>query len=244
MAQPKDQPVSSSTSASGNDASASVSATTSSRVQIDFLWEHTEGQNVHDYYDVVKVIGTGSISTITKVRKKSAGGHSVRTKKDSIKNDGLCGGFGCCRISKHQVIGDDETAHMATNEPPLYFAMKTIDTSRVDVSNKFPTKCDFFSFLFQLTVLSIIYHTYQEVYMEELRNEIAIFRKMDHPNNLKANDVFERKKHIYLIMELASGGDIYARAPYSEKQAAHFVGKLLSAVAYMHSQNIMHRDCK
>lgn len=34
-------------------------------------------------------------------------------------------------------------------------------------------------------------------------------------------------------MELCSGGDLYGRLPYSEKQAAGIVTKLLSAIKYM-----------
>ena len=44
-------------------------------------------------------------------------------------------------------------------------------------------------------------------------------------------------------MEYATGGDLYTRRPYTEIQSIRIIKKLLSAVAYMHNHNIMHRDC-
>ena len=36
----------------------------------------------------------------------------------------------------------------------------------------------------------------------------------------------------------------YTRHPYSERQSAQIVGKILSAILYMHEKNITHRDLK
>lgn len=45
-------------------------------------------------------------------------------------------------------------------------------------------------------------------------------------------------------MELCTGGDLYSRDPYTENDAAKIIGKILSAVEYMHNNNIIHRDLK
>jgi serine/threonine protein kinase len=45
-------------------------------------------------------------------------------------------------------------------------------------------------------------------------------------------------------MELCDGGDLYSRDPYTEKEAARITSSILSAVAYMHSHNVTHRDLK
>jgi serine/threonine protein kinase len=66
----------------------------------------------------------------------------------------------------------------------------------------------------------------------------------DHPNIVKAHEVFSHKKQIYIILELCDGGDLYNRLPYTEKEGAGIVGKLLSAIKYMHDHGIVHRDCK
>jgi calcium-dependent protein kinase len=66
----------------------------------------------------------------------------------------------------------------------------------------------------------------------------------DHPNIVKAYEVYDYKKQIYIAMELCDGDDLYTRAPYSEKGSALIVGKLLSAIKYMHDHGCVHRDLK
>lgn len=46
------------------------------------------------------------------------------------------------------------------------------------------------------------------------------------------------------MLENCSGGDLYARGPYSEKASAKIVGKLLSAIVHMHQHGCTHRDLK
>ena len=83
------------------------------------------------------------------------------------------------------------------------------------------------------------------VYWEELRNEVAILRTLDHPNIVRVYEMFESKRAIYLVMEYCYGGDLYARVPYTEPQVAKITTKLLSAVSYIHERKkIIHRDIK
>jgi serine/threonine protein kinase len=70
-------------------------------------------------------------------------------------------------------------------------------------------------------------------FIEELKNEIFLLKQMDHPNIVKAYEVFSRKYDIGIVMQLCSGGDLYARVPYSEKDAARFTRQILSAINYM-----------
>ncbi|CAM9097325.1 unnamed protein product, partial [Hapterophycus canaliculatus] len=79
---------------------------------------------------------------------------------------------------------------------------------------------------------------------KEMRNEIEILKRLDHPNIIRAIETFESDKEVYLIMKLCMGGDLHSRAPYSEKAAADIITKLLSATWYMHQQGIVHRDLK
>ena len=45
-----------------------------------------------------------------------------------------------------------------------------------------------------------------------------------------------------LVMELCTGGDMYARIPYTERQVAAAMRQVLSAVKYMHAMHFIHRD--
>jgi calcium-dependent protein kinase len=67
---------------------------------------------------------------------------------------------------------------------------------------------------------------------------------MDHPNIVKAHELYTYKKHIFLVLELCDGGDLYTRSPYSERESARHVASLLSAINYMHDHAIVHRDLK
>jgi len=81
-------------------------------------------------------------------------------------------------------------------------------------------------------------------YLNELKNEVELIRTIDHPNVVKALEVYYSHKQIYVVMEFCSGGDLYSRQPYSEQQSAKITTKLLSALAYLHKRNISHRDLK
>jgi calcium/calmodulin-dependent protein kinase I len=58
-------------------------------------------------------------------------------------------------------------------------------------------------------------------------------------------DAFETGHVIYLVMDLVKGGDLFdrivERGRYSEAAAREVMTKLLSAVGYLHSKNIIHR---
>ena len=44
---------------------------------------------------------------------------------------------------------------------------------------------------------------------ELLKNEIANLRKMEHPNILKMYEFFETGNHVFLVTELATGGELF-----------------------------------
>lgn len=53
-----------------------------------------------------------------------------------------------------------------------------------------------------------------------LINEIYIMRMLQHPNIIKLYEVYEGDYHIYLVLELLKGGELFDRiisaGPYSE----------------------------
>lgn len=81
-----------------------------------------------------------------------------------------------------------------------------------------------------------------------LISEINIMRKLNHESIIKLHDVYESDNHVYLVLELLHGGELFdriiKRGQYSEKDASILMRKLLSALENMHSKGIMHRDIK
>mmetsp|Transcript_17562 Transcript_17562/g.21453 ORF Transcript_17562/g.21453 Transcript_17562/m.21453 type:complete len:683 (+) Transcript_17562:151-2199(+) len=82
------------------------------------------------------------------------------------------------------------------------------------------------------------------LFINELKNEIQIMKTLDHAHIAKLVETYENKGQLYMVLELCSGGDLYSRDPYTEDQAARIINNILSAVAFMHRHDIMHRDLK
>lgn len=78
--------------------------------------------------------------------------------------------------------------------------------------------------------------------------EIEILIKTDHPRVIKIYEYYQDEVNYYLITEYISGGDLYETITnfktFDENQAANIMYQILSAVYYLHSNNIVHRDIK
>ncbi|XP_029110104.1 calcium/calmodulin-dependent protein kinase type 1B [Scleropages formosus] len=81
-----------------------------------------------------------------------------------------------------------------------------------------------------------------------LENEIAVLRKIDHENIVSLVDTFDTPAKLYLVMTLATGGEllerIVERGSYTEKDASRVIRQVLGAVKYLHQLGIVHRDLK
>lgn len=83
-----------------------------------------------------------------------------------------------------------------------------------------------------------------------LKDEVEIMCQLDHPNIVRLEEVYENESEIFLIQELCTGGDLFERIDeqsnfhYSEAKCARLVKQMLSALRYLHSKHIIHRDLK
>jgi len=216
------------------------------------------------YYEVVTVLGVGSMGSVAKVRKRDqAVGGSARkhlvshfrrerryqkclsiplvgglfrycidwkfgSDRDIISESVRTGEDSSILLTRSAVVEDfndghggvgldDESGHLGDNQQSKkMYAMKSIHLSRVT----------------------------DQSFVEELRNEVRILRSLDHPHIVRPIETFFHRNQLFIVMELCTGGDLYARDPYTEEEAARIISSILSAIAYMHSRNICHRDLK
>lgn len=81
-----------------------------------------------------------------------------------------------------------------------------------------------------------------------MQTEIDILNQVHHPNVIELREMFETSTHLYLVMELVTGGELFdrivAQGSFNEKEASYVTKQVLAGVAYLHSIGIVHRDLK
>ncbi|KAJ6627944.1 kinase-like domain-containing protein [Mycena sp. CBHHK59/15] len=86
--------------------------------------------------------------------------------------------------------------------------------------------------------------------MAKIEREIQILdiQRLKHPNIVRLYDVFETDKFFGIILEYASGGELFdhilAHRYLRERDASKLFSQLISGVWYMHQKKIIHRDLK
>ncbi|EKX40817.1 hypothetical protein GUITHDRAFT_158278 [Guillardia theta CCMP2712] len=82
----------------------------------------------------------------------------------------------------------------------------------------------------------------------EDRSQIRALQSVNHVGIIKLEDWFETSTSLYLVMELALGGELFTRIQHrgrlSEREAAAVVKQMLEAIGHMHSRGLVHCDLK
>jgi len=84
--------------------------------------------------------------------------------------------------------------------------------------------------------------------LNKVEREISVLKSVRHPNIVKLFDVIETERYIGIIIEYASGGELFdhilAHRYLKEKDAQKLFAQLISGVGYLHGKHIVHRDLK
>ena len=81
-----------------------------------------------------------------------------------------------------------------------------------------------------------------------IRDEIEIMRRCKHPNIVRMYEDYDSIRHIYLVMELIKGGDLFdaisSSVKFTEAVTRTYVKDIAKGLAYLHKRKIVHRDIK
>lgn len=84
----------------------------------------------------------------------------------------------------------------------------------------------------------------KEVYEAELN----VLRRVKHIYIIQLVEVFEAPEKVYMVMELATGGELFdriiAKGSFTERDATRVLTMVLEGVKYLHELGITHRDLK
>lgn len=101
-------------------------------------------------------------------------------------------------------------------------------------------------------VIKTINKDRSQVPMEQIEAEIEVLKSLDHPNIIKIFEVFEDYHNMYIVMETCEGGELLERIvsaqargkSLSEGYVAELMKQMMNALAYFHSQHVVHKDLK
>ncbi|KAM6977703.1 serine/threonine-protein kinase H1-like [Aplochiton taeniatus] len=79
-------------------------------------------------------------------------------------------------------------------------------------------------------------------------SELAVLRRVSHANVIQLVEVLESTQRVYMVLELATGGElldrVIAKGYFTEQDASGALQMVLAGVGYLHNLGIIHRDLK
>lgn len=228
---------------SNGSSAGSTSGSTSAKsptLRANLTRQHA-GRDPLDFYDVQKILGTGSMGTVSTVRKKQnkvglSARYDVEARQKAQEKIDACFNFPIFgAIFRHCFKGKADA--MLEEASMSHHHLKSDDGTPASSTTTISGSSSSSSMVYAMK--SIHLHCVKDPsFVDELKNEIEVLKTLDHPYIIKIFETFDYKKQLFVVMELCSGGDLYARDPYTEEDAARITSSILSAVSYMHSKGV------
>ena len=83
---------------------------------------------------------------------------------------------------------------------------------------------------------------------KSVKAERDLLAKMNHPFIINMQFSFQDSEHLYIAMDLLTGGDLRyqlcLKKKFSEQETKFFIACIILSLEYLHSNNIIHRDLK
>jgi len=91
-------------------------------------------------------------------------------------------------------------------------------------------------------------HFSEESQSRKVMQEVMILKQTRHRNIVQLYEYFQTTKHVLIVIELSSGGDLLSyvrkRRQLKEDIAKSVFKQIVEALKYCHSKRILHRDIK
>uniref|UniRef100_A0A7S1B793 Calmodulin n=2 Tax=Corethron hystrix TaxID=216773 RepID=A0A7S1B793_9STRA len=197
-----------------------------------------------EIYDVVRVIGQGSMGEVSIVRKRvNSSIDTIKKKKpeslELLNRQHIQRTSGCSNDAS--TIGSTSSCSSGSSISSTTDACnKTADgVKKTDSSSPLGGSGRLYA------CKTVMTNNMTDAEMDEFINEIDILREFDHPNIVQLFEVYRKDRKIWLIMELCKGGDLESRiSNMSEERVAVAMEQMMAGLAYMHSGNVCHSDLK
>eukprot|EP00761_Pharyngomonas_kirbyi_P014404 gb/GECH01014434.1/.p1 GENE.gb/GECH01014434.1/~~gb/GECH01014434.1/.p1 ORF type:complete len:452 (+),score=107.65 gb/GECH01014434.1/:1-1356(+) len=93
-----------------------------------------------------------------------------------------------------------------------------------------------------------LHQTLKEGMVPQLKREIAVLKRLQHPHLVNLVEVLKSKSNVYIVMELITGGELFEKIvqakKFSESVARRYFQQLIKGIEYCHANGIAHRDLK